>query len=260
MLGINAIFHDPAAALVVDGRWSPPPRRSGSAGASTASGRCPSPPGSCRSWRRLVSERGRAAPGATWTPSPTPRPGAGQRRRGHRLTDPWDRLRAHVRARAPQFLADGAARPGPGAVRFVPHHVAHAASAGLAAPDAGARGAGAGRARRGGVAPRRRYARRALERAGRAAAAALARPALRGPHRAPRLPALQRRVQGDGAGLVRRAGSCRVPGAGPGRPATAASPPSRSTGPRWPSRARPGGEDDEAHADLAPASSAGSRR
>ena len=38
--------------------------------------------------------------------------------------------------RAPQFLAARAARARPGQVRFVPHHVAHAASAGLAAPYA----------------------------------------------------------------------------------------------------------------------------
>jgi carbamoyltransferase len=48
--------------------------------------------------------------------------------------DPWDDLRQDYATRAPDFLA--AALPGldPAAVRFVPHHVAHAASAGLAAP------------------------------------------------------------------------------------------------------------------------------
>ncbi|MEH0825063.1 carbamoyltransferase family protein, partial [Micromonospora sp. CPCC 205714] len=51
--------------------------------------------------------------------------------------DPWDGLRVDYARRAPQFLA--AALPGldPEKVRFVPHHVAHAASAGLAAPPAG---------------------------------------------------------------------------------------------------------------------------
>src|SRR4051794_16862338 len=50
------------------------------------------------------------------------------------LSDPWDHLRQEYARRAPTFLA--AALPGldPGLVRFVPHHVAHAASAGLAAP------------------------------------------------------------------------------------------------------------------------------
>jgi carbamoyltransferase len=50
------------------------------------------------------------------------------------LDDPWDHLRLTYAEKAPGFLA--AALPGldPGAVQFVPHHVAHAASAGLAAP------------------------------------------------------------------------------------------------------------------------------
>ena len=50
------------------------------------------------------------------------------------LYDPWDDLRQTYAERAPDFLA--AALPGldPSDVRFVPHHVAHAASAGLAAP------------------------------------------------------------------------------------------------------------------------------
>jgi carbamoyltransferase len=49
-------------------------------------------------------------------------------------SDPWDHLRLTYAERAPQFLA--AALPGldPAQVRFVPHHVAHAASAGLASP------------------------------------------------------------------------------------------------------------------------------
>src|SRR3954462_14460204 len=50
------------------------------------------------------------------------------------LADPWDHLRQEYARRAPAFLA--AALPGldPDVVRFVPHHIAHAASAGLAAP------------------------------------------------------------------------------------------------------------------------------
>jgi len=51
------------------------------------------------------------------------------------LSDPWDHLRVDYARRAPQFLA--AALPGldPDQVRFVPHHVAHAASAGLSVPQ-----------------------------------------------------------------------------------------------------------------------------
>ena len=64
VLGINAVFHDPAAALVVDGRVVAAPRRSGSAAASTARRRCRSRPGSCPSrrragaWHRPVSTPG----------------------------------------------------------------------------------------------------------------------------------------------------------------------------------------------------------
>jgi carbamoyltransferase len=51
------------------------------------------------------------------------------------LTDPWDWLRQEYARRAPAFLA--AALPGldPEKVVHVPHHVAHAASAALAAPS-----------------------------------------------------------------------------------------------------------------------------
>jgi carbamoyltransferase len=55
------------------------------------------------------------------------------------LADPWDHLRQDYARRTPLFLA--AALPGldPDVVRFVPHHVAHAASAGLVAPLDGGR-------------------------------------------------------------------------------------------------------------------------
>ncbi|MFC4016517.1 carbamoyltransferase [Micromonospora sp. GCM10011542] len=138
VLGINAIFHDPAAALVVDGRavaaaeeerfsrrkhgkrpvafsaWELPEL---SAAWCLADAGCDVDdldavaysfdPGLCRD----AAELG--------------------------LSDPWDWLRIEYANRAPQFLA--AALPGldPAKVRFVPHHVAHAASAGLAAPTAG---------------------------------------------------------------------------------------------------------------------------
>jgi carbamoyltransferase len=50
------------------------------------------------------------------------------------LDDPWDHLRQTYARRAPGFLASALPGLDPAAVRFVPHHVAHAASAGLAAP------------------------------------------------------------------------------------------------------------------------------
>ncbi|MFI7428838.1 carbamoyltransferase [Micromonospora sp. NPDC049836] len=138
VLGINAIFHDPAAALVVDGRvvaaaeeerfsrrkhgkrpvpfsaWELPELSAAwclaSAGIDVDSLDAVAysfDPGLCRDTAELG------------------------------LSDPWDWLRVDYARRAPQFLA--AALPGldPDKVRFVPHHVAHAASAGLAAPPAG---------------------------------------------------------------------------------------------------------------------------
>src|SRR6185369_17574137 len=50
------------------------------------------------------------------------------------LHDPWDHLRLTYARTAPGFLATALPGLDPAAVRYVPHHVAHAASAGLAAP------------------------------------------------------------------------------------------------------------------------------
>ncbi|AVT29371.1 MULTISPECIES: carbamoyltransferase C-terminal domain-containing protein [unclassified Plantactinospora] len=135
VLGINAIFHDPAAALVVDGRvvaaaeeerfsrrkhgkrpvafsaWELPElsaawclRQAGIDAASLDAVAYSFDPGLCRD----AAELG--------------------------LTDPWDWLRIEYAKRAPQFLAEVLPGLDPEIVRFVPHHVAHAASAGLAVP------------------------------------------------------------------------------------------------------------------------------
>src|SRR5690606_23036527 len=53
--------------------------------------------------------------------------------------DPWDWLRVAYALRAPQFLATALPGLDPETVRFVPHPVAHAASAGLAYPGGGDR-------------------------------------------------------------------------------------------------------------------------
>jgi carbamoyltransferase len=49
------------------------------------------------------------------------------------LDDPWDNLRTLYATHAPQFLAEELPGLDPARTRFVRHHVAHAASAGLAA-------------------------------------------------------------------------------------------------------------------------------
>ncbi|WP_111764971.1 carbamoyltransferase [Nakamurella deserti] len=138
ILGINALYHDPSAALVVDGvtvaaaeeeRFS---RRK--------HGKRPVPfsaweqPELAAAW--CLAEAGLTAADldvVTYSFDPALHLAPGELG----LDDPWDHLRHDYAVRAPQFLA--AAVPGldPAKVRFVPHHVAHAASAGLAAPFGG---------------------------------------------------------------------------------------------------------------------------
>ncbi|MEU7889085.1 carbamoyltransferase C-terminal domain-containing protein [Microbispora bryophytorum] len=133
-LGINAIFHDPAAALVVDGeviaaaeeeRFS---RRK--------HGKRPVPfsawelPELAAAWcLEQAGLRPEDLDGVAYSydPALVVPAGPGQDER-------WEDLRTAYARRAPAFLAT--ALPGLDAaqVRFVPHHIAHAASAGLAAP------------------------------------------------------------------------------------------------------------------------------
>ena len=123
------------------------------------------------------------------------------------LDDPWDHLRQTYARRAPGFLASALPGLDPAAVRFVPHHVAHAASRRRSPrrtttpPTCWSSTAAASRASH----LAGRYDEGQLEVLAQPGAAALARAALRGRHRAPRLPAQQRRVQGDGARVVRHA-------------------------------------------------------
>ena len=135
VLGINAIYHDPAAALVVDGeivaaaeeeRFS---RRK--------HGKRPVPfsawelPEQSAAW--CLAEGGlTAADVDVVTYSFDPALARPAEELG--LADPWDHLRTTYAQRAPQFLASALPGLDPGQVRYVPHHVAHAASAGLAAP------------------------------------------------------------------------------------------------------------------------------
>ncbi|HEU4350220.1 MAG TPA: carbamoyltransferase C-terminal domain-containing protein [Actinoplanes sp.] len=136
VLGINAIFHDPAAALIIDGhvvaaaeeeRFS---RRK--------HGKRPVPfsawelPELSATW--CLSSAG-LKPGDLDAVAYSFDPGLTRDLAGFGLSDPWDHLRVDYARRAPQFLA--AALPGldPEQVRFVPHHVAHAASAGLSVEE-----------------------------------------------------------------------------------------------------------------------------
>src|ERR1700712_185546 len=53
------------------------------------------------------------------------------------VVDPWDSLRVRYAQTAPGFLATALPGLDPERVHFVPHHLAHAASAALAAPYEG---------------------------------------------------------------------------------------------------------------------------
>jgi carbamoyltransferase len=135
VLGINALFHDPAAALVIDGvtvaaaeeeRFS---RRK--------HGKRPVP---FSAWElpELAARWCLQSAGLDITDidavaySYDPELAKPAEEMG--LDDPWDHLRQTYARRAPGFLASSLPGLDPAAVRFVPHHVAHAASAGLASP------------------------------------------------------------------------------------------------------------------------------
>ncbi len=133
VLGINAVFHDPAAALVRDGvvvaaaeeeRFS---RRK--------HGKDPVP---FSTWElpeqaiRFCLEQAGLEPADVDLVAYSYDPTLAAPSSGDLLADAWEPLRTLFVERAPQFLATLGFDPAK--VRFVPHHVAHAASAHLASP------------------------------------------------------------------------------------------------------------------------------
>jgi carbamoyltransferase len=135
VLGVNAVFHDPAAALVVDGvtvaaaeeeRFSR--RKHGKAPVPFSTWELPERAISWCLSRGGLEAADLDAVAYSYDPSLAPQPSPDP------TENEWEGLRTLYAARAPRFLQ--ALLPGldPGCVRFVPHHVAHAASAYLAAP------------------------------------------------------------------------------------------------------------------------------
>ena len=135
ILGVNALFHDPSAALVIDGqivaaaeeeRFSR--RKHGKRPVPFAAWELPE-----LSMRWCLKEAG-LVPQDLDVVAYSYDPALARPADELGLVDPWDDLRQTYARRAPQFLA--AALPGldPEKVRFVPHHVAHAASGALASP------------------------------------------------------------------------------------------------------------------------------
>lgn len=130
VLGINAIFHDPAAALVVDGRIVAAAeeerfsrRKHGKRPVPFAAWEQP-----VESARWCLEQGGLRAEqldlvGFSYDPGlvrPAEQMG---------LCDPWDGLRTMYAEQAPGLLADALPGLDPAKVVFVAHHVAHAASA-----------------------------------------------------------------------------------------------------------------------------------
>jgi carbamoyltransferase len=134
-LGINALFHDPAAALVVDGHLVAAAEEERFS--RRKHGKRPVPfsawelPEQAAAW---CLEHAGITPDELDVVAYSYEPDLAAPADELGLDDPWDHLRQDYARRAPNFLA--AALPGldPAKVLFVPHHLAHAASAGLAAP------------------------------------------------------------------------------------------------------------------------------
>ncbi|GHB56325.1 carbamoyltransferase [Streptomyces cirratus] len=137
ILGINALFHDPAAALVIDGhivaaaeeeRFSR--RKHGKRPVPFSAWELPVQAASWCLHRAGLRPQDLDAVAYSFDPA-LARPAEEMG-----LDDPWDHLRLTYAREAPGFL--GSALPGldPALVRFVPHHMAHAASAAFAASGA----------------------------------------------------------------------------------------------------------------------------
>lgn len=135
VLGINAIYHDPSAALVVDGhvvaaaeeeRFSR--RKHGKRPVPFSAWELPE-----LSMRWCLAEAGLRpqdldAVAYGWDPA------LAKDAEDLGLDDPWDHLRTTYAQRVPGFLTSALPGIDPSIVRYVPHHVAHAASAALASP------------------------------------------------------------------------------------------------------------------------------
>jgi carbamoyltransferase len=135
ILGINALFHDPAAALVIDGRTVAAAEEERFS--RRKHGKRPLPfsawelPEQAAAW--CLAHAGiepADLDAVTYSFDPT----LSQPAAAMGLDDPWDHLRVMYAETAPGFIAEALPGLPRERVRFVAHHVAHAASAGLAAP------------------------------------------------------------------------------------------------------------------------------
>lgn len=140
ILGINAVFHDPAAALVIDGeivaaaeeeRFSR--RKHGKDPVPFSTWELPIAAAQwCLSSAGLRADEIDAV-GYSYDPALAVRPDDDDI-----TAHGWEGLRTRFVERAPRFLRTGLPGLDESRVQFVPHHVAHAASAATASPYEGA--------------------------------------------------------------------------------------------------------------------------
>jgi carbamoyltransferase len=135
VLGVNALFHDPAAALVIDGRIVAAAEEERLS--RRKHGKRPVP---FSAWElpelaaRWCLEQAGVSPADLDAVAYSYDPALARPADKLGLNDPWDHLRQDYARRAPEFLAEALPGLDPAKVRFVAHHVAHAASAGQASP------------------------------------------------------------------------------------------------------------------------------
>lgn len=137
VLGINAVFHDPAAALVIDGRIVAAAeeerfsrRKHGKRPVAFSTWELPE---QSAAWCLLeggIDASELDAIAYSYAPNLVPRADGDLTARG------WEALRTLYARRAPLFLSTAIPGLDGDKVVFVPHHVAHAASACMAAPFA----------------------------------------------------------------------------------------------------------------------------
>jgi carbamoyltransferase len=139
VLGVNAVFHDPAAALVVDGvtvaaaeqeRFNR--RKHGHDNVPFAAWEVPTQAARWCLETAGIGPEDLDAVAYSYDPSRCP-PVAGLTV-DRLVDDAWEPLRTLYAQRAPLFLRTALPGLDPDVVRYVPHHVAHAASAHLASP------------------------------------------------------------------------------------------------------------------------------
>ena len=135
ILGINAVFHDSAAALVVDGRIVAAAEEERFSRRKHAKRPVPfaawEMPERAAAWcleHAGITPADLDAVAYSYDPDLAPEP-------GDITADGWEGLRTLYARRAGLFLRTVLPGLDPATVRFVPHHIAHAASACFAAPE-----------------------------------------------------------------------------------------------------------------------------